>query len=231
MSTQTNDCGPINAPDSRRSILEVGDTDNESTGDTPHAQLDGTAVLDSDVQRWLERTGYYDQGRHDAIAKAWKNLDVFNEKAEKKLAALDRQRAREAAAIEEERAVLLKKIGTLMSAPPPHSSLPSSKRQPPDNSCEERAAKCQTGYALSGTYLNHRVEAPAGAAPLAFMRPDPAVTDETVDPASATGPANCDDPPLKFQVGTSQGLCPKLFDCNSSVCPYSIYFLSSDCRT
>lgn len=213
-STQKNDCGPIDAPDSRRNILEVGDTDDESAGDMPHAQLDSTKVLDSDAQRWLERTGYYDQGRHDAIAKAWKHLDAFNEKAEKKLAALDRQRAREAATIEEERTALLRKVGTLMSVPPPHSSLPSLKRQELDDACEERAAKRQRGYALLGTDLTHHVETPTGAAPLAFMRPDSAVTDETVEPASATGPVDCNDPPQKIQVGTSQGLCPTSFVCN-----------------
>lgn len=85
IGTETLGHGPTSALDSRRNILGVNDTDDKGTGDMSHAQRYSPEILDKDTRRWLERTGYYDRGRHAAIAEAWKQLDIFNENAEKEI--------------------------------------------------------------------------------------------------------------------------------------------------
>lgn len=230
IGTDKHDYGPTSASDSRRNINKINGTDDKSPSGMSHAQRDATEVLDSDARRWLERTGYYDQSRHDAIAEAWKQLDVFNEKAEKKLADLDRKRILEAAAIEEERTVLLQKVGILMDASPSPSSRPSSKRQALDDTCEERAGKRQRGHTPLATDSTRHVETPAGVAPFAFMRPDSAMIDETIAPANAAGSLNYSDSPPKLQTGTRQGLCPTSFDyifaCLLVLCSYLLNCLT-----
>lgn len=130
----------------------------------------------------------------------------------KRLADLDRKRALEAAALKEERKVLLQKVGVLMSASPSPSSRPLSKRQALDDTCPRRAKKRQRGHTPLVSDSTRRVETPVGVAPVVFMRPDSATTDETITPADAAGSLNYSDSPPRLQTETCQGLCPSSFD-------------------
>lgn len=166
--------------------------------------------LDPDIKRWLERTGYHDGSIYTAASKAWRRLDVFDAEAEKKLAALDGERARQVAANEAGRGRLLKEIGALHAFPSGSKISSRSNHQHPSETGSVQDRVLQKASTPSEADTAHHAGSLRGPVSAPSAGQGTVVDDRSLAPSTTAGDVEMIDenlPISKHGLETSRGSC------------------------